>query len=219
MWDFEGIAKEIFRLLKDGGICVWIVGDAVINGSESGTSFRQALYFKDLGLNIHDTMIYAKNAMPFPESNRYNQRFEYMFVLSKGAKKSANLICDRKNKWAGIPIHGTERQANGNIKSRSAKQKSKSVKEYGSRFNIWDIAPEKNNKTNHPAVFPEQLANDHILSWSNEGDSVLDPFMGSGTTGVACLNTNRNFIGIELDDEYFEIAQKRIAENKAQMRF
>ena len=133
-----------------------------------------------------------------------------MFVFSKGAKKQANLIRDRKNKWAGTQVHGTERQRNGKTKNLSTTQKSKSVKEYGARFNIWDIPPDKHNKTGHPAVFPVQLAIDHIRSWSNDGDTVLDPFMGSGTTGVACVTTYRNFIGIELDETYFQIAQNRI---------
>jgi site-specific DNA-methyltransferase (adenine-specific) len=215
-WSFEkfqAIAKELYRVTKHGGVVVWVVGDATIKGSETGTSLRQALYFKEVGFNLHDTMIWQK-ICPFQHKNRYIQSFEYMFVFSKGAKKSANLICDRKNKWAGTSIHGTERQANGNTKSLSAKQKSKSVKEYGARFNIWDIAPEKNNKTNHPAVFPEQLANDHILSWSNEGDTVLDCFMGSGTTGKMAVLNGRNFIGIELDDKYFEIAKERICKEK-----
>jgi len=211
-WSFEkfqAIAKELYRVTKQGGVVVWVVGDATIKGNETGTSFRQALYFKEIGFNLHDTMIWQK-CSPFQHKNRYIQAFEYMFVFSKGFRKSANLICDRKNKWAGTPIHGTERQANGNTKSLSARQKSKRVKEYGARFNIWDITPEKNNKTNHPAVFPEQLANDHIISWSNEGDVVLDPFIGSGTTAISCLNTNRNYIGFELDKTYFEVAQKRI---------
>jgi DNA modification methylase len=217
-WSFEkfqAIAKELYRVTADGGVVVWVVGDATIKGSETGTSLRQALYFKEAGFNLHDTMIWQK-ICPFQHKNRYIQSFEYMFVFSKGAKKSANLICDRKNKWAGTPIHGTERQTNGNTKSLSARQKSKSVKEYGARFNIWGIAPEKNNKTGHPAVFPEQLANDHIVSWSNEGDAVLDPFMGSGTTAIACINTNRNYIGFELDKHYCEIANERIRKTLAE---
>jgi len=208
---WKPIIQELYRITKSGGVVVWVVGDATIKGSETGTSFRQALYFKEVGFNLHDTMIWQK-ICPFQHKNRYIQSFEYMFVFSKGAKKSANLICDRKNKWAGTPIHGTERQTNGNTKSLSARQKSKSVKEYGARFNIWGIAPEKNNKTNHPAVFPEQLANDHIISWSNEGDTVLDCFMGSGTTGKMAVLNNRNFIGIEKEENYFNIAKKRIEE-------
>lgn len=209
---FQGIAQELYRVTKQSGVVVWIVNDSTIDGSETGSSFRQALFFKECGFNLHDTMIWQKIS-PFQHKNRYIQCFEYMFVFTKGAKKSANLICDRKNKYGGTQIHGTERQANGKTKSLSAVQKSKTVKEFGARYNIWDIPPEKNNKTGHPAVFPERLAIDHILSWSNAGDTVLDPFMGSGTTGVACVNTTRNFIGIELDEQYFNIAQERI--NKA----
>lgn len=211
-WNFEKfkqIADELYRITSFGGVVVWIVNDATIDGSETGTSFRQALHFIDCGFNLHDTMIWQKIS-PFQHKNRYIQSFEYMFVFSKGKRKTANLICDRKNKWAGTQIHGTERQANGNTKQLSTVQKSKSVKEYGARFNIWDIPPEKNNKTGHPAVFPEKLVSDHIKTWSNEGDVVLDPFMGSGTTGVACVNLNRNFIGIEIDKNYFNIAEKRV---------
>ena len=211
-WSFDKfklIAKEIYRITKHGGCVVWVVSDSTVKGSETGTSFRQALYFKECGFNLHDTMIWQKIS-PFQHKNRYIQSFEYMFVFSKGAKKSANLICDRKNKYAGTRVHGTERQADGYTKALSEKQKSKSIKEFGSRLNIWDISPDKHNRTGHPAVFPLQLAKDHILTWSNEGDLVLDPFMGSGTTGVACVNTNRNFIGYEIDETYFNIAKERI---------
>ena len=220
-WSFEkfqDIAKELYRVTKQCGVVVWIVGDATINGSETGTSFRQALHFVDVGFNLHDTMIWHKIS-PFQHKNRYIQGFEYMFIFSKGARKTANLICDRKNKWAGTPIHGTERQPDGNTKSLSTKQKSKSVKEYGARFNIWDIAPEKDNKTGHPAVFPKRLAQDHILSWSNEGDIVLDPFIGSGTTAIACINTGRKFIGFEIDKDYYEAATKRLEAVKSQVMF
>lgn len=209
---FQNIARELYRVTKDGGVIVWIVNDATIDGSETGTSFRQALFFKECGFCLHDTMIWQKPS-PFQHKTRYIQDFEYMFIFSKGARKQANLICDRKNKWGGTQVHGTERQRNGKTKNLSETQKSKCVKEYGARFNIWDIPPEKNNKTGHPSVFPLQLAQDHIVSWSNEGDTVLDCFMGSGTTGIACINTNRKFIGIELDEQYFKVATDRI--NKA----
>ena len=215
-WDFEKfkqIADELYRITSPNGIVVWIVNDATIEYSETGTSFKQALYFKECGFNLHDTMIWQKIS-PYQHKNRYIQSFEYMFVFSKGKRKTANLICDRKNKWAGTQIHGTERQANGNTKQLSTVQKSKSVKEYGARFNIWDIPPEKSNKTGHPAVFPEKLVSDHIKTWSNEGDVVLDPFMGSGTTGVACNNLNRQFIGIEIDETYFQTAEKRIKQTQ-----
>ena len=206
---FKEIAKELYRVTANGGVVVWVVADATIKGSETGTSFRQALWFMDCGFNLHDTMIWEKIS-PFQHKNRYISSFEYMFVFSKGKPKTANIICDRKNKWAGTQIHGTERQASGKTKNLSDVQKSKKVKEYGARYNIWDITPCKSNKTCHPAVFPEHLAKDHIISWSNEGHTVLDCFMGSGTTGVACVNTNRRFIGIELDEGYFNIAKERI---------
>ena len=206
---FQLIAKELYRVTKKGGVIVWIVNDATIEGSETGTSFKQALFFKECGFCLHDTMIWHKIS-PFQHKNRYIQSFEYMFVFSKGAKKQANLICDRKNKWGGTQIHGTERQRNGKTKHLSETQKSKSVKEYGARFNIWDIPPDKNNRTGHPAVFPLQLVTDHIHTWCNEGDTVLDPFMGSGTTGVDCIHTLRKFIGIEMDEQYFKIAEDRI---------
>jgi site-specific DNA-methyltransferase (adenine-specific) len=218
-WDFENIAKELFRITKQGGIVVWIVGDATIKGSETGTSFRQALYFKECGFNLHDTMIWQK-CSPFQHKNRYIQAFEYMFVFSKGFRKSANLICDRKNKYAGFVVGGGGMTSNGKKFKSSGRKTGRKVKEYGVRFNIWNITPARTNNTNHPAVFPEQLALDHIISWSNEGDVVLDPFMGSGTTGVACKNLNRNFIGIEISEEYFELAKKRIESVTAvQMEF
>ena len=205
-FDFEGIAKELYRVTKKGGVVVWVVGDATINGSETGTSFRQALYFKEIGFNLHDTMIYQKNSSTFPSSanaNRYTSIFEYMFILAKGTPK-ANLIKDKRNKWFGY-------------KDFSEKLKNP-VPEFSPRNNIWQYNTSFNDKTGHPAVFPEQLANDHIISWSNEGDTILDPFMGSGTTGKMAYLNNRNCIGFEISKEYCDIANKRIEDVKAQIR-
>ena len=182
---------------------VWIVSDATINGSETGTSFKQALFFKEIGFNLHDTMIWKKDSCAFPESNRYYQNFEYMFVLSNGTPKTFNPIRDRKNKYAGEQIHGTFRNKDGTTTSRSETWKSIICNEYGSRFNVWEQPTEKNNKTGHPAVFPVKLIKDHLYTWTNKGDVVLDPFMGSGTTGVACKETDREFIGFEISKEYF----------------
>jgi len=198
-FDFETIAKEIYRVTKKGGVVVWVVGDQTINGSESGTSFKQALYFKEIGFNLHDTMIWEKNSSTFPsnkKSKRYTQIFEYMFIFSKGKPKATNLIDDKKNKWAG------SKDFSGKLKNP--------VPDCSARNNIWKFTTSFNDKTNHPAVFPEQLVSDHIYSWSNEGDIVLDPFMGSGTTAKMALLLNRRFIGIELSEEYCEIANKRI---------
>lgn len=214
-WSFEkfqAIAKELYRITADGGVVVWIVADATIKGSETGTSFKQALWFMHCGFNLHDTMIYAKSSQP-RQRNRYEQQFEYMFIFSKGIPKTTNLI-RVPSKNAGKTVKRTCRDNNCD----DLKGTRNVVLETKIKSNIWEYGIKKNT-TGHPAIFPEQLSNDHIISWSNEGDTVLDCFMGSGTTGVACVNTNRNFIGIEIDDEYFKIAQKRIAENKAQVRF
>ena len=215
-WSFEkfqNISKELFRITKQGGVVVWIVADATVKGSETGTSFRQALWFMECGFNLHDTMIWEKpSSGAIGSLNRYEQTTEYMFVLSKGKPKAANIICDKLNKRRGEIQRGSIRQAAGSTRKTTQYGKKK-INEYGRRHNLWMIAPEMSNaKRYHPAQFPEQLAHDHIISWSNEEDTVLDCFMGSGTTGVACVNTNRDFIGIELDEHYFRIAEKRIDE-------
>lgn len=214
-WNFEKfkeIARELYRVTKDGGVVVWIVADATIKGSETGTSFKQALFFKECGFNLHDTMIWGKPSFTATGSLavRYAPVFEYMFVFSKGKPKSFNPIKDKINKHAGKKLHGSVRQTNGSMKpiSNLGGQTAK----YGQRHNIWLMShcSSKKERTGHPAQFPIQLAKDHIISWSNEADTVLDCFMGSGTTGVACLETNRNFIGIEIDENYFNIAKERI---------
>lgn len=217
-WNFEkfkAIAKELYRVTADGGVVVWIVADATINGSETGTSFRQALHFMDCGFNLHDTMIWEKPTFTATGSLavRYAPVFEYMFVFSKGKPKTFNPIKDKPNVSAGRKINGTIRQKDGRTKKQSCI--GNEIQALGQRHNVWKICQEKSNKNRkHPAVFPEQLAKDHIISWSNEGDTVLDCFMGSGTTGVACMNTGRNFIGIELDESYFNIAKQRIEQSK-----
>lgn len=211
---WKPIIKELYRITKQGGVVVWIVGDATIKGSETGTSFKQALYFKEIGFNLHDTMIYLKNGFSFPESNRYPNVFEYMFVFSKNKPKTFNPIKDRLNKNRGKKLTGTDRQKDGSLKPASGV--GKVLGDFGVRFNVWKHQVGKCKSTSdeiaykHPAIFPEQLAQDHILSWSNEGDVVLDPFMGSGTTCKMAKMLNRNFIGIEKEPKYYEIAKKRI---------
>lgn len=211
-WDFEALASELYRVTKPGGVVVWIVNDATVNGSETCSSFRQALTFKNIGFSLHDTMIWKKKGLTFPERVRYYPNFEYMFILSKGRPKTINLIADRKNKNAGSPVLKKERQRDGSFKISAGARDGKCIKEYGVRFNVWEINTAGGNRTGHPAVFPEQLVADHIISWSNPGDVVLDPFMGSGTTAVACLRTGRNYIGFELSAEYCKTARDRIKE-------
>ena len=221
-WSFEKfqqIAQELYRVTKAGGVIVWVVGDATIKGSETGTSFKQALYFKEIGFNLHDTMIWNKGSFSAVGAlqTRYAPVFEYMFILTKGKIKCFNALKDRKNKSAGSKIAGGIRNSDGSIKPKSTM--GNVINEYGQRFNIWDIIPQRQIGENvHPAPFPEQLANDHIISWSNEQDIILDPFMGSGTTGVASKNLSREFIGIELNLEYYKIAESRINNTISQVR-
>jgi DNA modification methylase len=210
-FDFEAIAKELARVLRPGGVIVWIVADATVDGSETGTSFRQALYFKDeCGLNIHDTMIWNKGTSPFPMSNRYNPVSEYMFVFSKGTPKTANIIKDKPNVHAGAFLHGTNRQRSGETTRHHAHGAGKQVQEFGARHNVWEIPNPGKAGMLHPATFPFRLAHDHILSWSLENQVVLDPFCGSGTTGKAALKLNRYFIGMEISEDYAAIANRRI---------
>jgi DNA modification methylase len=215
-WDFDGLANHLWRVTKPGGVVVWVVNDATVDGSETGTSFRQALRFKEIGFRLHDTMIYHRVAK-FPETVRYYPTFEYMFVLSKGAPKTVNLICDRKNNCAGQSLgSATQRKVNGEIEESWAMRTGASVKEYGVRDNVWSIQSGFNHSSkdriafNHPAIFPESLARDHILTWSDDGDVVLDPFSGSGTTAKMAKHNGRKFIGIEINEDYCRDAIERL---------
>ena len=211
-WDFEGVAQQLWRVVKPGGVVVWVVADATIDGSETGTSFRQALRFMEIGFRLHDTMIYQKNSYPFPPSNRYYQQAEFMFVLSKSSPKCFNGI-RQKTEWKKATNEiSTTRQADGST------SEMKYAKGNDTRLldNIWRVDSGFMRTTDeafafqHPAMFPEKLARDHILSWSNEGDIVLDPFSGSGTTAKMAKHNGRRFIGIEVNPEYVEIAEKRL---------
>jgi len=212
-WDvFTNIAKELYRVTKKGGVVVWVVGDATIKGSETGTSFKQALYFKEIGFNLHDTMIYHKPQACFGSNNCYLQSFEYMFVFSKGKPSSLNLMRDRKNVRSGSESMSKQGLSPDGIKSKRIKKK---MDEYGKRKNIWEYGVGGGN-TGHPAIFPEQLALDHIISWSNPNDVILDPMMGSGTTGKMAKILKRKFIGIEKVPKYFGISTERIQNTKVQ---
>lgn len=213
---WRGVIENLYAKTKPGGVVVWVVGDATIKGSETGTSFKQALWANECGFNLHDTMIWNKGGFSAVGSlrSRYAPVFEYMFVWSKGKPNTFNPIKDRENKHVGKYANGTIRKKDGSTKPRSKKTLTG---EYGQRFNIWNQSPHR-QKSEHPAPFPQHLAEDHIISWSNEGDLVFDPFLGSGTTGVAAKNLGRNFIGIELDPEYFQIAKDRIENGQTQMK-
>lgn len=213
VFNFENVAKELFRITKYGGVVVWVVKDESKDHDESGTSFKQALYFKELGFKLYDTLIYNKEKVTFPHKNMYYDSFEYMFVFSKDKPKTVNLLKDRKNNWGGSTSWGnvSQREKDGTL----TKKGKRDIPEFGVRFNVWRYMSGYGHSTKdvfsfeHPATFPESLAKDHILSWSNEGDVVLDPMMGSGTVGKIAKSLKRNFIGIEISPKYFEIAKKR----------
>jgi site-specific DNA-methyltransferase (adenine-specific) len=207
---FEDIAKELFRVVKVGGVVVWVVGDATINGSESGTSFRQALYFKETGFKLHDTMIYQKQNYTPLTHNRYEQEWEYMFCFSKGKPTAFNPIrvpC----KYAGQKTWGRPNMYKTN-NGELTKVAQTIISDEKIKGNIFEylVGSTQTGKIKHPAMFPEQLAKDQIISWSNEGDLVYDCFMGSGTTAKMAIINNRNWIGSEMSAEYCEIANKRL---------
>ena len=216
VWDFfkfADAAELLYQVIKPGGTLVWVVADQTRNGSETCTSFKHALYFKELGFNLHDTMIFEKiNPIPQIYRKRYTNVFEYMFIFTKGQIKTHNPImipC----KHAGLELKGTtyKNYSKGN---QHRKKPANPVKSEKIKGNIWSYVVGKNSIDQeakfHSAPFPYELAKDHIVSWSNVGDLVLDPFMGSGTTGLACRNLNRNFIGIEINKDYFNFAKERI---------
>lgn len=211
-FDFENVANELYRVTKVGGTIVWIVGDATKDGNETCTSFKQALYFKEIGFNLLDTMIYEKSGCGACGSNDcYIQNFEYMFVFTKGKIKTSNLIYDRVNKVVGK--HNVNGSRNLFTVDNERRYREIETKRMGRRFNIWRYNQTQGHddfSKRHPAPFPEDLVSDHIISWSNEGDVVLDPFMGSGTTAKMSLLNNRKYIGFEISTEYFDIACKRI---------
>ena len=211
-FDFEGTAQQLYRVTKPGGVVVWVVGDATVNGNETGTSFRQALHFKEIGFNLHDTMIWEKTGR-LPTQDRYYNVFEYMFVLSKGKPKSMNFICDHKT------VNGGRVQRKDAVINKGRHQAGEGTftrSEYSRRPNIWKIHVGR-NLTKHPAIFPEQLAHDHILSWSNPGDLVLDPMCGSGTTCKMAVRLGRNYIGIDTSQEYIDIARARVTSVQSEL--
>ena len=221
-FDWKAIIKELYRVTKEGGVVVWVVGDATIKGSETGTSFKQALHAIDCGFRLHDTMIYEKHAMKFPESVRYHQKFEYMFIFSKGKPNNFNPL---KQKLTERSIAEKRRIINSGKKKikqrinddiKETKHYYKDI-EYMNKYNIWKYNNATSNCGNndklaykHPAIFPEKLANDHIISWSNENDLVYDCFMGSGTTAKMAIVNNREWIGSKMSSEYCDIVHERL---------
>jgi site-specific DNA-methyltransferase (adenine-specific) len=214
VFDIYTLVPLLYKKMKVGGVIVWVVGDETKEGTESGTSFVQALLFKEHGFNIHDTMIYGKNGFANPSTNRYHQVFEYAFVFSKGEPKSFNPIKDRLNKSEGEFKRGKARNKEGVMVERKGIRKQE---KFGMRTNIWmynvgGSVAEEDYAFEHPAIFPEQLAEDHILSWSKPNDLVVDIFSGSGTTIKMAKLNERKYIGIDISSEYCGISEKRVSE-------
>ena len=214
---FDSVPGLLRLILCPHGVLVWIVGDQSTENGESGTSFRQALAFKEAGFRLHDTMIYMKAGPSYPSQDKYHQVFEYMFILSKDMPKTFNPIRDRANrwwrqKWSKVR---TRRRRDGQLSS--ADWSPDEGAEIGMRFNIWQYAVGYGNhgdtvKHLHPATFPDELASDHIESWSNPSDLILDPFCGSGTTLRAAKDLGRKSIGIEIEECFCELTAKRMAQ-------
>ena len=205
-FDFEGLAKQLWRVTAEGGVVVWVVGDATVQGSETGTSFRQALRFMDLGFRLHDTMIYAKRFFVPLTHNRYEQKFEYMFVFSNGKPKTFNPIYEPCKTAGHVQNYTSSKETSQSMRRKSEVRHILPTK---IRPNFWTISP-AGTKYLHPAIFPAELAHDHIVSWSNPGDIVLDPFSGSGTTVEQAKETGINYLGIDVSAEYCKIARDRV---------
>ena len=208
-FNFEGIAQELFRITKEGGVVVWVVKDQTKKYNQSGTCFKQALYFQNVGFNFYDTLIYQKLVSSPPHDNYYNDNWEYIFVFSKGIPK-LNPIKDHRNKHIGI------KKAMIKNADNSKRNKLKSIGPYSKRGKVWSYAVGGNKSTKdkmafeHPAIMPEKLATDCIKSWSNEHDLIFDPFAGSGTTLKMAKLNNRNYLGIEISEKYIKIIEKRL---------
>lgn len=209
-FECQAIAEELFRITKKGGVVVWVVGDKIKKGNKSLTSFRQALLFQEVGFNVHDTMIYKKKNTPFMRSNGYTNCFEYMFVFSKGAPKTFNPLKEKTVR------NGFEMLVHNKGADGVNKKVLKELKKEKTRTNIWEYAVGLGGSTTdriafkHPAIFPERLAEDHILSWSNQGDLVFDPMCGSGTTCKMAMLNGRNYLGCDISPEYIKIAKNRL---------
>lgn len=210
-FDYERIARQLFRITKEGGVVVWVVGDKIVKGNKTLSSFKQALTFQKIGFNVHDTMIYKKKNTPFMRSNAYTNCFEYMFIFSKGSPKTFNPLKE-KTARSGYEMLVHNKKSDGINKKTLGKLNPEKTK-----TNIWEYAVGLGGTTRdkiafkHPAVFPERLAEDHILSWSNPGDIVFDPMCGSGTTCKMAMLNNRNFIGCDISQEYVNIARERLS--------
>lgn len=221
VFQFEDIAQQLYRIIKPGGVVVWVVADQTSNGSKSGTSFKQVLFFKELGLNLHDNMIYQKTGVSYPAQKRYTQDTEFMFILAKGKPKTFNPIKDEIKRWQGSWGKTTVRKKDGSLKSRNLENEGNGKSGPGNygykpRGSVWKISNGRgfgqrdDIAVKHPATFPEKLAHDHIYTWSNPGDIILDPMCGSGTTLKMAKLLGRDYLGVDISPEYCGMARNRV---------
>jgi site-specific DNA-methyltransferase (adenine-specific) len=218
-FDLPGIVDQLYRVTRIGGAVAWIVCDASKNGAETGTSFAQVMEFQRQGWRLHDTMIYQKSGVSRPGNVRYHQAFEFMFVFSKGTKPKFRPLQDRANKTAGLKRNTksmTKRDAAGNLTPRRVNHKTYITNPHGIRTNIWTYStgPKQTAPDDlwqqHPAVMPLDLAADHILSWGDPGDTVLDPLAGSGQVPIAADILGREWIAIDCSPRYCYLIEQRL---------
>lgn len=212
-FDMAVLGREILRVTKEGGVCCMVIQDATKNGAKSLTSFRTACLFADLGWRLFECCIYSRAGVPGAWwTKRFRVDHEYIFIFTRGDglprrfDKTSLMV---ESKYAGITAGGTKRTTKGDFVAI----KKTVISPLKCRGTIWHYAAsntERNKtKSEHPATYPDSLARDIISCFSKEGDLVLDPMMGSGTTGIASVNMGRRFLGIEISVQYMEIAKRR----------
>lgn len=216
------LGKSLYRVTKEGGICAVVIGDGTKDFDKSLTTFKLAVDWCDnAGWRLFETCIYQRDGNPGAWWNsRFRVDHEYILLFFKGARpKSFNkqhLMVASKH--AGKTYSGTDRLTNGDFKKIQPKQ----VNPMKCRGTIWRYKTSNTEgnklKLQHPATYPDSLAEDIILCFSKEGDMVLDPMCGSGTSCVMALKNNRHTTGIDINQDYCTIAQKRLDIEATQQR-
>lgn len=216
------IAAALFRKTKPGGVVIWVVGDRTVNGDETLTSFRHAITFQEAGFKVHDTMIYAKNnPIPSDCGKRYRQAFEYMFCFSKDQPNTFNPITEpTKSAGQKITAFRITGKGRGNVPDEDIGRAIKTERKVSNIFayNVGTSSSKDKIAFEHPAIFPEQLVEDQIKTWTNEGDLVYDCFMGSGTTAKVAHLLHRRWVGSEISEEYVKVAETRLSQYLAKER-
>jgi site-specific DNA-methyltransferase (adenine-specific) len=218
--------REARRVLRDDGTLWLNLGDKFIGGALAGLPWRVALALVDDGWTLRSDIIWHKpNAMPHPVKTRPTTDHEYLFLMSKtrnsyyydaDAVREPHVTFSENSKMRGGRGHfgkkgGTpeagKNNGNGNLHDARWDQAFHPLGR--NKRTVWSVALGKFREA-HFAVFPDKLVEPCILASCPRGGIVLDPFFGSGTSGLVALNTNRRFIGIEINSDYCEMAQRRL---------